>query len=118
MAVPGRTRNLGGFDLAIVDHGSVVLGEAKWADGNLYECMWDIPKLATATTIRRVDAGVAFYAAPIKHWVRPGTCAQLFEERSVTGPDLIRWFPDRWRVNLAGSSTVSTRSQAGSTYAS
>jgi hypothetical protein len=63
MAVPGWTRNLGGFDLATMDHGSVVLGEAKWADGNLYECMFHILKLASATTIRRVDAAVAFYAA-------------------------------------------------------
>ena len=38
LAVPGWTSNLGGFDFALVDSGAIVLGETKWADGNLYEC--------------------------------------------------------------------------------
>ena len=104
MAVPGWTANLGGFDLAIVDHDSVILGETKWADGNLYEAMWDILKLASATTAPRVEAGVVFYAAPIKQWHQAGTCAQLFEDRFVTGRDLILAFPRRWQTNLDGSS--------------
>jgi Family of unknown function (DUF5372) len=50
LAVPGWTENLGGFDLAIVDHNNVALAETKWSDGNLYEAMWDVLKLASATT--------------------------------------------------------------------
>lgn len=104
MAVPGWTANLGGFDLAIVDQDAVVLGETKWADGNLYEAMWDILKLASATTAPRVEAAVAFYAAPTKQWHQAGTCAQLFEDRFVTARDLIWAFPTRWQTNLEGSS--------------
>jgi hypothetical protein len=76
----------------------------KWADGNLYECMWDIFKLGSAVSIPRVDAAVAVYGAPAKHWLRPQSCAQLFEDREVVSRDLILALPKEWSVNLAGSS--------------
>jgi hypothetical protein len=104
LAVPGWTSNLGGFDLAVVVENSLVLGETKWADGNLYECMWDIFKLASALAIPRVDAAVAIYGAPAKQWQKPQTCAQLFEDRDVVSRNLMLALPDQWGINLAGSS--------------
>jgi hypothetical protein len=90
LRVPGWTTNLGGFDLAIVVDNSVGLGETKWADGNLYECMWDLFKLGSALSLDRVDAGVAVYGAPAKHWQQAEGCARLFEDREVLTrePDL------------------------------
>jgi hypothetical protein len=48
LRVPGWTPNLGGFDLALVVDNSLVIGETKWADGNLHEAMWDLLKLGSA----------------------------------------------------------------------
>jgi hypothetical protein len=104
LSVPGWTQSLGGFDLAIVADDSLVVAETKWADGNLYECMWDIFKLGSALAIARVDAAVAIYGAPAKHWERPDSCARLFEDREISARQLIRHFPKEWATNLAGSS--------------
>jgi hypothetical protein len=95
---------LGGFDLAIVVDDALVVAETKWADGNLYESMWDIFKLASALSIPRVDAAVAIYGAPTKRWARPDSCARLFEDRDILTPKLVRHFPKDWATNLAGSS--------------
>jgi hypothetical protein len=104
LAVPGWTANLGGFDFAwVLRDGDLVIGETKWADGNLGECMWDILKLASASMLPRIRAAVAVYGAPVKHWQRAGTCAQLFEERVVSSRSLIEAFPKDWKKNLAGS---------------
>ena len=104
LPVPGWTETLGGFDLAIVVDDSLVVAETKWADGNLYESMWDIFKLASALAITRVDAAVAIYGAPAKHWERADSCARLFEDREISCWSLIRHFPKEWAKNLAGSS--------------
>jgi hypothetical protein len=104
LAVPGWTANLGGFDLAIVAENALVVGETKWADGNLYECMWDIFKLAASLQIPRVEAAVAIYGAPTKHWARPESCARLFEDRQILPGELILGLPEEWAANLAGSS--------------
>jgi hypothetical protein len=104
LLVPGWTPNLGGFDLAVVVDDSLVVGETKWADRNLHECMWDIFKLASALSVPRVDAAVAVYGAPAKHWQKPETCARLFENRDVVSRDLILGLPHQWEINLAGSS--------------
>jgi hypothetical protein len=101
--LPGWTANLGGFDLAIVVDNSLALGETKWADGNLYECMWDLFKLGSAVSLDRVDAGVAIYGAPAKHWQRAEGCARLFEDREVVTRNLISALPREWQINLAGS---------------
>lgn len=103
LRVPGWTTNLGGFDLAIVVDNSLVLGETKWADGNLYECMWDLFKLRSAVSLDRVDAGVAVYGAPAKHWQRAEGCAWLFEDREVLTRNLIWALPREWQINLDGS---------------
>ena len=103
LTVPGWTDSLGGFDLAVVVDDSLVVAETKWADGNLYESMWDILKLGSALAIARVDAAVAIYGAPAKHWQRPDSCARLFEDREIFTHRLIRHFPREWAINLAGS---------------
>lgn len=104
LSVPGWTEKLGGFDLAIVVDDSLVVAETKWADGNLYESMWDILKLGSALAIPRVDAAVAIYGAPSKHWERPDSCARLFEDRQILSRQLINHMPNEWARNLAGSS--------------
>jgi hypothetical protein len=103
LRVPGWTTNLGGFDLAMVVDNSLVLGETKWADGNLYECMWDLFKLGSAVSLDRVDAGVAVYGAPANHWQRAEGCARLFEDREVLTRNLICALPSDWQINLDGS---------------
>lgn len=104
LAVPGWTKTLGGFDIAMVADDSLVVAETKWADGNIYESLWDIFKLASALAIDRVDAAVAIYGAPAKHWERPDSCARLFEDRELACWSLIRHFPKEWAICLAGSS--------------
>jgi hypothetical protein len=104
LRVPGWTTKLGGFDLGIVARDSLVLGETKWADGNLYECMWDLFKLGSALAIDRVDAGVAIYGSPAEHWTRAEGCARLFEDREVLTRNLIWALPREWQINLNGSS--------------
>lgn len=104
LAVPGWTSNLGGFDLGVVIDNSLVVGETKWADGNLYECMWDMFKLGSALALERVDAAVAVYGAPVRHWQNTEGCGRLFEDREVLSRDLIRALPREWQINLDGSS--------------
>jgi hypothetical protein len=104
LRVPGWTTNLGGFDLAAVVDNSLVLDETKWADGNLYECMWDLFKLGSALSLDRVAAGLAVYGAPAKHWQQTEGCARLFEDREVVTRDLIWALPREWQINLDGSS--------------
>jgi len=106
LAVPGWPVNLGGFDLAVVTENTLVVGETKWADGNLYESMWDIFKLASAAQIPRVSASVAIYGAPKKHWSRPDTCARLFEDRQVLPHQLMLGRANEWAKNLAGSTAT------------
>jgi hypothetical protein len=103
LRLPGWTTNLGGFDLAIVVENSLVLGETKWADGNLYECMWDLFKLGSARSLDRVEATIAVYGAPVKHWQRAEGCARLFEDREVLTRNLICALPREWQINLDGS---------------
>lgn len=104
LQVPGWTTNLGGFDLALVVDDSVVLGETKWADGNLYESMWDLLKLGSALSLNRVDAAVAIYGAPAKRWQQAAGVARLFEDREVITRNLILALPREWQINLDGSS--------------
>jgi hypothetical protein len=104
LPVPGWTPNLGGFDFALVGAaGGLTLGETKWADGNLYECAWDILKLASASKLPRIEAAVAVYGAPVKHWTKPVIGADLFEDRVMTFRDVIKASQARWQTNLAGS---------------
>lgn len=52
----------------------------------------------------RVDAAVAIYGAPTKHWARPDSCGRLFEDRDIDTPKLVRHSPKDWATNLARSS--------------
>lgn len=101
LPVPGWTENLGGFDIALVVDNALVVAETKW--GSLRESMWDILKLASVLSVPRVSASVAIYGAPPRQWQKPGTCAQLFEDREVLVPKLLEALPQDWTVNLAGS---------------
>jgi hypothetical protein len=80
-----------------------VIGETKWADGNLYEAMWDLFKLGSALSLNRVEAAVAIYGAPAKHWARSEGCGRLFEDREVVARDLILALPREWQINLDGT---------------
>jgi hypothetical protein len=109
LAVEGWSANLGGFDFALVgDDGSLALGETKWADGKLYECLWDIFKLASATTMPRVLAGFAVYGAPVKHWEKPVACAELFASDSWLTTNVIETHPGAWKKNLGGTNARPT----------
>lgn len=103
LRVPGWTPNLGGFDIGMVTGDALVLGETKWADGNLYECMWDLLKLGSVLSLDRIEAGVAVYGAPAKHWQRAEGCSRLFEDREVLTRNLIWALPREWQINLDGS---------------
>jgi hypothetical protein len=103
-ALDDWTANLGGFDLGIVVENGLVVGETKWADGNLRESIWDIFKLASAMRVPRVLAAAAVYAAPPKQWAKPQGPARLFEDRELIPAALINALPDAWAKVLAGSS--------------
>jgi hypothetical protein len=105
LAVEGWSARLGGFDFSLVGgNGSLALGETKWADGNLYECLWDIFKLASASTMSRISGAFAVYGAPVKHWEKPVPCAELFESGWWKTTTVIADHVPEWKKNLDGSS--------------
>lgn len=104
IGVPDWTSNLGGFDLSLVDAtGELAVAETKWADGNLWESIWDLLKLASAATMPRVCAAFAIYGAPLKHWEKPAPTADLFSGGIYHARDVIENYPKQWRECLAGS---------------
>jgi hypothetical protein len=104
VGVPNWSRNLGGFDFAVAGRdGGLVVGETKWANGNLYECLWDLLKLASASTMPRIGAAVAVYGAPVKHWEKPVACADLFETGVYDTAKLLGAYATEWQRNLDGT---------------
>lgn len=104
LGVPHWSQNLGGFDFVIVGRdGGLVAGETKWADGNLYECLWDLLKLASASTMPRISAAVAVYGAPVKHWEQPVACADLFDGGVFQTAKLLGSYATEWQKNLDGT---------------
>lgn len=104
IGVPDWTSNLGGFDLSFVNTtGELAVAETKWADGNLWESIWDLLKLASAARMPRVCAAFAIYGAPLEHWEKPVPTAELFTGGIYQARDVIDNYPKHWRECLAGS---------------
>jgi hypothetical protein len=97
------SRNLGGFDLGLLIDDGLVVGETKWANGSVFESMWDVFKLASALRVPRVHAAVAIYAASPKSWAQSGP-AELFANHDHVIPTLLmQAWPTEWQKNLDGS---------------
>ena len=101
----GWTKNLGGFDIAMVVDNSLVVAETKWADGNLRESMWDVFKLRQAHRLdQRIGAAVAVYGAPAKRWAAAKSGRRrIFEDRALITLKLIEALPTDWARVLGGS---------------
>jgi hypothetical protein len=109
LQLPGWTTNLGGFDVAVAGpEGSVVLIETKW--GQVWQGIWDVLKLASATRHPRVTAAYAVYAASATEWTREKDLgAGLFgdwEARQFATNALLGDNEKDWEANLKGSPTV------------
>jgi hypothetical protein len=101
IGIPDWSAKVGGFDLALVsDKGQLVIAETKWADGKLYESIWDLLKLANAQTMTRVLSAFAIYAAPLRHWEKRVATADLFEPGIYDSVDLIAAFAGKWAKML------------------
>lgn len=88
---------VGGFDLTLVSStGQLVVAETKWASGNLWECIWDLLKLANAQMMPRVLGAFAIYGAPGADWERRVPTADLFEPGIYDSVQLIAAFSDKW----------------------
>jgi hypothetical protein len=61
------------------------------------------PQTRKRLSLNRVEAAVAIYGAPGKHWTRSEGCGRLFEDRDVVARDLILALPREWQINLDGS---------------
>lgn len=107
LKLPGWTLNLGGSDILVVGtDGGIVLAETKW--GSVWQCLWDILKLASGYQHPRVSACYAVYAATPKEWATQA-CAQYFEPDQDASWDtnwLLEEHADDWKANLAGSPNV------------
>ena len=84
--MPPCTENLGELDLAIEDGDLLVVRKTDWADGNLYERMWNIYKLARATAIQRVGTAVAVYGAPVKQSANENGGASVRNRQILSPP--------------------------------
>lgn len=111
MTLSGWTANLGGFDIAMVGtDGAVVVVETKWADGSLWQAIWDVLKLASAQVLSRVSAAYAVYPAPVDHWGKYSG-SELFtrwDSRSTVTDHLLEESALDWEKNLRGSAAYPT----------
>ena len=109
LRLPGWTPNLGGFDAIIVGtDGSVVLIETKW--GAVWQAMWDVMKLTSASQHPRVTAAYAIYAASRKEWQTRSDLG-LFGDWESTAFVTDFWLAENahdWERNLQGSAAYPT----------
>lgn len=55
--------------------------ELKWGGGTLWNCVWDVAKLALAVRQGAARSGYLVAGAPTSEWEKPVRGAELFESR-------------------------------------
>ena len=102
---------VGKADLAVLSaDGSADLAlEAKWCrDGQLYETLWDIVKLAQAVSEDAAKAAVVVACAPSRDWAENPNAA-LFTRREWSTGELFEQFRRAWIDLLRGSKARPTQ---------
>lgn len=84
-----------------------VVAELKWCSENkVYEALWDMIKMASATGTETTEAAYLIYAAPEHYWQKPVECAEeIFFRRASHITALIHDHLDWWRRFILGDST-------------
>jgi|tagenome__1003787_1003787.scaffolds.fasta_scaffold20983342_6 hypothetical protein len=85
--------------------------ELKWCNDNkVFEALWDVVKMTSATRIPGVEAAYLVYGAPQRYWDRPVECArELFvipssKESIISVPQLIDQHLAWWTKYILGDS--------------
>src|SRR4051812_5403065 len=84
--------------------------ELKWCNENkVFEALWDIMKMTSATQIPALEAAYLIYGAPQRHWEKPVQCArELFPSGTrateVSVPRLIDQHLEWWVKYILGDS--------------
>lgn len=95
---------LGPVDLSVQDESGLTLIEAKWGGGALWNCAWDVAKLATALAEGVADHGYLVAGASRAAWSEGVEGVELFDAGRWDADSLLSRFASRfafWREDVA-----------------
>ncbi|MCB0829147.1 MAG: hypothetical protein KDB62_10105, partial [Solirubrobacterales bacterium] len=89
----------GGLDLEVSGTDGPSWLELKWVKGygDLYRCVWDLAKLATAVRYGIATEGFLVAGAPVAEWDKDHPYKELFRFSSHTGRSLFLGYEKDWR---------------------
>jgi len=116
LAVPGWDPQPGNVDVWARDHEDRprLVVEAKLKSTNdIYECLWDMAKVASLTTLASVEAGYIVAGTTKHNWQKPIECADMFEDGRHDLVGTIKRLESWWIKYILGDSTGRSRAVPG-----
>ena len=95
--------SLGAADIAIEDASGPDLIEAKWGSAALWNCAWDVAKLATAIAEGAARGGFLVAGASLADWEAGVEGSELFDTEPWSVEDLLHRYGRRfafWRTDV------------------
>ncbi len=89
---------VGPVDVALLDHqgAPATFLELKWGKGTLYNCIWDLPKMAVAVTRGHSRSAFLIAGAQASDWV-DADGAELFDTARRRIFELFETYPKHWQ---------------------
>lgn len=89
---------VGPVDVALVEDGRVgwAFLELKWGAGSLYNCIWDLAKMAAAVSGEKCGSAYLIAGAPAGEWAGSDG-AEFFSSGTTRLVDLYERYPSHWR---------------------
>ena len=89
---------VGPVDLSLrsVEGSSAAFLELKWGAGNLYNCVWDLAKMAAALARQLAPRAFLVAGAPAADW-EGGEGSALFGSQTWQAADLLDSYAKRWK---------------------
>ena len=106
--VPGWTPQPGNVDVWAVDESGTprLVVEAKLKSTNdLFECLWDMAKIASLLTLDSVEAGYIVAGTTERNWQKPIECADMFENGRHPLVGAIERLQPWWIKHILGDSS-------------
>lgn len=90
--------NVGPVDVALLEDGGVrwAFLELKWGRGTLYNCIWDLAKMAVAVAGGASGSAYLIAGAPAEDWAESDG-AELFASGTTRLVDLFEHYPSHWK---------------------
>lgn len=89
---------VGPVDVALIEEGwaQAAFLELKWGQGTLYNCVWDLAKMAATVSGEVCGSAFLIAGAPLEDWAAADG-AELFSSGTTRLVDLFERHPTHWR---------------------